>query len=163
MTLKQDPITGKYLPGGTLEESQKQAMREGVKRGKVIRESDLLRDNLLALGFVDPFPADILTLGEKFIENKTGSMGAYGNLLKRSPKFKDDVNAWNGEGECPLCLGKNQTALPLETIDKLLVVYDWLVEEKGGKKTLSNYAMFTPPEERQGYETINNNPCEVEK
>ena len=124
MTGAKDEL-GRYKKGHKVSDEQLDKMAEGRRAGSKARKEVELNANLSALGFVEPFPADILTLGKLFVEGKGGSVSAYNKLLALSPTRKEELALWDADSgdPCPTCRGESG-----DTLSKLTAKYPGLLD-----------------------------------
>ena len=111
---------------GNFFEEHVEKMVEGAKAAREAKGEHRLRDNLLALGFTEPFPEDIKTLGKMFVEGKANSVSSYNKLLALSPSRRDEVGVWDPDsGEpCPVCEGQSG-----DTLSKIEAKYPGFIDK----------------------------------
>ncbi len=116
---------GQYKEGHKLSPEHLEKMKEGAKAARENKGKVALTMNLLALGFTEPFPADILTLGRMFVEGKGQSVSSYNKLLALSPARREEIGTYDPDSgnPCPVCLGQSG-----DTMSKLIAKYPELLD-----------------------------------
>jgi len=117
---------GQFKPGHKLSPEHLEKLAEGRKVARENKGEIELKMNLLAMGFTEPFPADILTLGRIFVEGKSGTVSAYNKLLALSPTRREELGLWDPDsGEpCPTCDGASG-----DTMSKLIAKHPGLLDK----------------------------------